>query len=120
MANLKKQLDEGALDELMVGTPDARVAYQEQRLALAMGRTIRRERKLAELTQTQLAAMAGIDQGDLSRLETGQGVRGATIGFVERVAHALGLEVLIQFVDPNKDKKDIVRHASKHPKEMLP
>jgi hypothetical protein len=29
-------------------------------------------------------------------------VRGATIGFVERVAHALGREVVIRFVDPAK------------------
>jgi transcriptional regulator with XRE-family HTH domain len=59
-----------------------------------------RERKVAQLTQMQLAVKAGIDQADLSRLETGQGVRGATIGFVERVAHALGREVVIRFVDP--------------------
>jgi transcriptional regulator with XRE-family HTH domain len=65
-----------------------------------VGRTIRHARKRAELTQTELAARAGIDQGDLSRLETGQGVRGATIAVVERVAQALGCEVVIQFVDP--------------------
>jgi hypothetical protein len=34
---------------------------------------------------------------DLNRLETGQGVRGATIAIVERVAQALGWEVVIQF-----------------------
>src|SRR6202795_1142821 len=100
MAVLKRPLNRSALDELTLSTPDARAAYQEQRLALEVGRTIRHERKLAELTQMQLAAKAGIDQADLSRLETGQGVRGATIGFVERVAHALGREVVIQFVDP--------------------
>jgi transcriptional regulator with XRE-family HTH domain len=125
MAELKKQLDESALDELMLGTPEARVAYQEQTLALAMGRTIRRERQLASLTQTELAAMAGIDQGDLSRLETGQGVRGASIGFVERVAHAMGLDVTIQFVHPTKKtgiKKAIgavVRKASKTRKQLV-
>jgi ribosome-binding protein aMBF1 (putative translation factor) len=100
MAILKRPLNRSALDELTLGTPQARAAYQEQRLALEVGRTVRHERKLAGLTQMQLAAKAGIDQSDLSRLETGQGVRGAAIGFVERVAQALGREVVIQFVDP--------------------
>jgi ribosome-binding protein aMBF1 (putative translation factor) len=100
MVVFKKPLNRSALDELTLSTPDTRAAYQEQRLALEVGRTIRRERKVAELTQMELAVKAGIDQADLSRLETGQGVRGATIGFVERVAHALGREVVIQFVDP--------------------
>jgi len=100
MADLKKPLDQGALDELILGTDEALAAYQEQRLTLEVGRTIRHWRKQAELTQTELAARAGIAQGDLSRLETGQGVRGATIAIVERVAQALGLEVAIQFVDP--------------------
>jgi transcriptional regulator with XRE-family HTH domain len=100
MADLKKPLDQRALDALTLGTEEARAAYQEQRLVLEVGRTIRHERRLADLTQTELAARAGIDQGDLSRLETGQGVRGATIAIVERVAQALGREVVIQFVDP--------------------
>jgi ribosome-binding protein aMBF1 (putative translation factor) len=100
MANLKRPLDRKALDALTLGTEQARAAYQEQRLTLEVGRTIRHARKHAELTQTELAQRAGIDQGDLSRLETGQGVRGATIAIVERVAQALGREVVIQFVDP--------------------
>jgi hypothetical protein len=100
MAVLKRPLRCRALDELTLSAPAARAAFQEQRLALEVGRTIRHERKVAQLTQMQLAVKAGIDQADLSRLETGQGVRGATIGFVERVAHALGREVVIRFVDP--------------------
>jgi ribosome-binding protein aMBF1 (putative translation factor) len=100
MADLKKPLDQRALDALMLNSEEARAAYQEQRLTLEVGRTIRHARKLADLTQTELAARIGIDQGDLSRLETGQDVRGATIAMVERVAQALGREVVIQFVDP--------------------
>ena len=100
MTILQRSLHRSALDELTLSTPDARAAYQEQRLALEVGRTIRHERKVAQLTQMQLAVKAGIDQADLSRLETGQGVRGATIGFVERVAHALGRQVVVRFIDP--------------------
>jgi transcriptional regulator with XRE-family HTH domain len=105
VADLKKPLDQGALDALTLGSYEARVAYQEQRLTFEVGRTIRHWRKEAALTQKDLAARAGIDQGDLSRLETGQGVRGATIAIVERVAQALGREVVIQFVDPAAKKE---------------
>ena len=108
MAKLKQPLDRRALDALTLGTDEARVAYQEQRLRLEVGRTIRHARKNAELTQTELARRAGIDQGDLSRLETGQGVGGTTIGIVERVAQALGREIVIQFVDP-ATKRDAER-----------
>src|SRR6266702_1263794 len=110
----KRPLHRNALDEMTLNTPDARAAYQEQRLALEVGRTIRHERKVAQLTQMQLAVKAGIDQADLSRLETGQGVRGATIGFVERVAHALGREVVIRFVEPADKISEKHAHAASH------
>jgi len=100
VAVLKKLVESERTGRADLSTPNARTEYQELRLALEVGRTIRYERKVAQLTQMQLAVKAGIDQADLSRLETGQGVRGATIGFVERVAHALGREVVIRFVDP--------------------
>jgi transcriptional regulator with XRE-family HTH domain len=106
MADLKKPLDQGALDELTLSTEEARAAYQEhRRLTLEVGSTIRCWRKQAELTQAELAARAGSDQGDLSRLERGQGVRGATSAIVERVAQALGREVVIQFVDTAAKKE---------------
>lgn len=99
MTNLTKPLDQVALDALTLSTQEARAAYREQRLNLEVGRSIRLARKQAGLTQTELAARAGIDPGDMSRLETGQGVYAATIGIVERVAQALGQDVVIQFVD---------------------
>lgn len=99
MTNLKNPLDQVALDALTLSTEEARAIYREQRLPLEVGRTIRRARERAALTQTELAARAGIDPGDLRRLETGQGVREATIAMLARVAQALGLEVVIQFAD---------------------
>ena len=77
MADVKKPLDQGALDALTLSTEEARAAYQEQRLTLEVGRTIRRERTKADLRQTESAAKAGIDQDDLSRLEKDQSGQGA-------------------------------------------
>lgn len=58
MADLKNPLNQEALDALTLGTEEARAAYQEQCLTLELGRTIRRERKQADLTQLELAARA--------------------------------------------------------------
>jgi hypothetical protein len=58
MAGLKKPLDQRALDALTLSTEEARAAYQEQRQKLEHGRTIRRERKRADSTQTGVAAPA--------------------------------------------------------------
>ena len=45
MADSKKPLDQGALDALTLSNDEARAAYQEQRLTLEVGRTIRHWRK---------------------------------------------------------------------------
>ena len=62
MAVLKKLVESERTGRADLSTPNARTEYQEQRLALEVGRTIRYERKVAELTQIQLAVKAGIDQ----------------------------------------------------------
>ncbi len=43
MADLKKPLDQSALDALTLSTEEARAAYQEQRQSLEIGRPIRQE-----------------------------------------------------------------------------
>jgi hypothetical protein len=59
MANLRKPLDQRALDALTLSTEEARAAYENQRQTLKVERTIRQERKLADLPKTDSAAPAG-------------------------------------------------------------
>src|SRR3990170_696431 len=55
----------------------------------AFGQRLRLARKRMGLTQVQLAARAGVNQGFLSELERGR--RGASVSTVRALAGALGL-----------------------------
>ena len=51
---------------------------------------VREARRVAGLTQTQLAEKLGVKQSRVAELERGEGKHGPTIGILERVAHACG------------------------------
>lgn len=55
---------------------------------------IKKERKRKEITQTELATMLGLPQPSIARIETG--VVSPTLGMLERICDALGLEMLVQ------------------------
>lgn len=98
MSVRKKALSSEELDALLLDSPQALASYNEARLAYQVGREIRRIRKEKNWSQTELAVIAKVDQGDLSRLEHGEGERGASLGLIERVAQALGHVVQVSFV----------------------
>lgn len=52
---------------------------------------LRHARRLAGMSQVELAKAAGLDRGSVSRLEVGH--RGAQPGTTRRLAEALGVEV---------------------------
>ncbi len=55
---------------------------------------IKRERKRRGITQTELAAMLGLPQPSIARIETG--VQSPSLSMLERMCDALGLEILVQ------------------------
>ena len=55
---------------------------------------IKKERKRQGITQAELAAMLGLPQPSIARIETG--VISPTLGMLERICDALGLEMLVQ------------------------
>lgn len=59
-----------------------------------MGQTIRSLRTQRGLIQAELAQMAGITQSNLARIEAGKYSVGLDI--LNKIANALGVEVLIQ------------------------
>jgi transcriptional regulator with XRE-family HTH domain len=63
------------------------------RLRSELGRLCRETRIELDITQAALAEAAGIDRGYLATIEAGQA--NATLDVVERVAHALGLDLRI-------------------------
>ena len=91
--NLGDERDDSARNER---TSKAACTPSPPNAAERIGKQIRAARQEAGLTQTQLAARAGITQTVLSRIESGKG--NPTLGLLEDVAAALGakLEVLLR------------------------
>jgi DNA-binding XRE family transcriptional regulator len=78
----------------------AREGYQEARRAYLFGKAIRDRRTALGMTQTQLAARAGMSQAAISRLEHGGST--PTIPLLERLAAALDSTLHLD-IPPNSD-----------------
>lgn len=72
---------------------DYREGYDEARRAFLIGQAVRERRLALSMSQTELAAGAGMTQPALSRLEAGGAV--PTIPVLERIAIALGAELVV-------------------------
>ena len=72
---------------------DYRQGYDEVRRAFLIGQAVRERRLALGLSQTEVAARAGMTQPALSRLEAGGAV--PTIPVLERIAIALGAELIV-------------------------
>jgi HTH-type transcriptional regulator / antitoxin HipB len=75
-----------------------REGYDEARRAFEIGQAVRERRLALGLSQTDLAAGAGMTQPALSRLEAGGTV--PTIPLLERIAAALGAELVVTLTPP--------------------
>lgn len=72
---------------------DYRQGYGEAHRAFLIGQAVRERRLALGLSQTEVAARAGMTQPALSRLEAGGAV--PTIPVLERIAIALGAELIV-------------------------
>ena len=72
---------------------DYREGYDQARRAFLIGQAVRERRLALGLSQTEVAARAGMTQPALSRLEAGGSV--PTIPVLERIAIALGAELIV-------------------------
>ena len=61
------------------------------------GHAVMKGRAEREITQKQLAVLTGIDQSDISKIE--RGIANPTVGTLERIANALGMELKISLVE---------------------
>jgi HTH-type transcriptional regulator / antitoxin HipB len=75
-----------------------REGYEEARRAFLIGQVVRERRLALGLSQTEVAARAGMTQPALSRLEAGGVV--PTIPVLERIALALDTELVVTFAAP--------------------
>jgi HTH-type transcriptional regulator/antitoxin HipB len=80
------------------GSAEFREGYEEARRAFLIGQAVRERRLALGLSQTEVAARAGMTQPALSRLEAGGTV--PTIPVLERIAAALGAELIVTIAAP--------------------
>src|SRR5438067_11453496 len=75
-------------------TADYREGYDEARRAFLIGQAVRERRLALGLSQTEVAARAGMTQPALSRLEAGGAV--PTIPLLERISTALDADLIVE------------------------
>jgi ribosome-binding protein aMBF1 (putative translation factor) len=88
--------DYEALARQRRGSEQYRQGYAEARRAFLIGAAVRERRLALGLSQTELAARAGMTQPALSRLEAGGVI--PTIPLLERISIALDADLIVQIV----------------------
>jgi ribosome-binding protein aMBF1 (putative translation factor) len=79
--------------------PGAQEAYDTAKLAFELGRQVRGLREQRGWSQTKLARAAAMTQPAVARFEAGGTV--PTLPVLERLAHALGAELVVQLAAPS-------------------
>lgn len=73
-----------------------RKEYEDIQPEMDIIRAIVKARKEQQITQAELAARTGINQGDISRLE--RGTRNPSLNMLKKLASGLGLQLKIEFL----------------------
>ena len=76
------------------GSAEYREGYAEAQRAFLIGQAVRERRLALGLSQTELAARAGMTQPALSRLEAGGVI--PTIPLLDRISGALDADLIVQ------------------------
>jgi len=93
MKRTQKWLDEQELDATLLATREARQEYQSERLFAQLSKALRHARKASQLSQAEVATLAGIKPRAVDQIETTQGVRSVPMGAIVKVARALHLHI---------------------------
>lgn len=78
--------------------PEAFARYERARTSIMVGSAVRAARRKAGLSQIELARRAGTSQPSIARLE--RGLVSPTVISLDRIARALGAELVIDFEPP--------------------
>ncbi len=83
--------------------------YERTRTSIMVGSAVRAARRRAGVSQAELAERAGTSQPSIARLEKGQ--VSPTVITLDRIARALGTELVIDF-EPSDDDNRAIPSAS--------
>ena len=75
---------------------DFRKEYENIQPEMDIIRAMVKARKEQNITQAELSARTGINQGDISRLE--RGTRNPSLNMLKRLANGLGMQLKIEFL----------------------
>ena len=75
---------------------NCRKEYEDIQPEMDIIRAIVKARKEQQITQAELAARTGINQGDISRLE--RGTRNPSLNMLKKLASGLGMQLKIEFL----------------------
>lgn len=82
------------LNEQFAANPAFEAGQSRARMYLRIGMELRKLREEMGLNQEELARRTGLDQGDISRIETGKwGKRGLNYAVLDRVLPVFGLHL---------------------------
>ena len=73
-----------------------RKEYEDIQPEMDIIRAIVKARKEQQITQAELAARTGINQGDISRLE--RGTRNPSLNMIKKLDSGLGMQLKIEFL----------------------
>jgi transcriptional regulator with XRE-family HTH domain len=85
--------------------------YERTRTSIMVGSAVRAARRRAGMSQNELAERAGTSQPSIARLEKGQ--VSPTVITLDRVARALGTELVIDFEPTSDDNRAASRLPSR-------
>ena len=89
-------------------------AFREEWERLALARTVATRiaayRTVHDLTQAQLAALLGMHQSAIARLEAGE--HNPTVDMLYRLSGRLGIEFVIDIAPPNRRAPSLIRRGA--------
>lgn len=77
-------------EEAALRDPDVKFGYDNYEMLKQVGELVQQMRAETSMSQAALHAASGVDQGDISRLESGALERGPTLLTLVKLAHAAG------------------------------
>lgn len=95
MEKVKDEL-EAYFEEREKTNPQFKKAWDELAPERAMTLSMLQAREFANVTQAELSKRTGIDQGNISRIESGNG--NPSISTLKRIAKALNVNLRIEFI----------------------
>ena len=71
--------------------------YSKEQLSLIVRKNIKKYRKLANLTQQELADLAGITMNYLAKIESKKMQKGFSVAVIGRIADSLNIDIKLLF-----------------------